>query len=119
MLPQTLLLAVAQVVGREFKIAIWVSSVRRWSWNTMTPNSSMPFSISAACSRVSGWVMSIPEATPPKKGRETGSIGRMDSVMADLPQGRVVTTSSDKRSVRSRGQPVNFGPPGGSRLPCL
>src|ERR1700744_4358243 len=44
----------------------------------------MPFSIDAACSGVSGLVMSIPDASAAKNGRETGSIGRMERVMIGL-----------------------------------
>ena len=94
--------------------AIWVSSVSFWSWKTSTPNVSMPFSISAACSRVNGLVMSIPDTSPPKNGLDTGSIGWMDSVMAASPTRFAFVACSVER----HRPPVNRRPTCPCTGPC-
>jgi hypothetical protein len=42
----------------------------------------MPAEIAATSDAGNGWVISIPDTSPAKNGRDTGSIGRIEIVMA-------------------------------------
>src|SRR5262245_2580182 len=61
-----------------------------WSRKTSTANRSIPVSIAATSSRLTGWVMSIPETSPAK----SGFIGRMAMAISPsrllVEAGRVV-----------------------------
>ena len=69
--------------------AICCSSVRRWPRSTSTAYVSIPASIAAASSRLSGRLMSTPETSPAKKG----CCARMDLMDRDI----VVTPSGTGR----------------------
>src|ERR1700712_5623965 len=65
----------------------------------------MALSIADAWSRDRGRVMSIPDTSPAKNGRDTGSIGRTESGTAGLPSGLFFIRSMNGR----RGLPMHQG----------
>src|SRR5476651_670521 len=74
--------AVSSGPSWRLKASCW-SSVSCWSWNTSTPKRFMPAWMAATSASVRVRVRSMPDTTPAKKSRLTGSIGWMEAVMVD------------------------------------
>ncbi len=80
------------------KASCWSSSIF-WSWNTSTPNRSMPaWTASTSCGD-SGRARSMPETSPAKNDRPTGSMGLI-SMAPVYPVGFSLGSADHSRNSR-------------------